>query len=101
MVASLGSDGMIACTLQGSWRARPPQRLAGNPTGAGDAAVAALTLGLIQGAPWPDRLTEAVALSAAAVAAPLAGDFDPTTHRRLLEAITVEPLPALKRQATP
>jgi 1-phosphofructokinase family hexose kinase len=97
VVASAGPDGMIACALQGSWRARPPQRLAGNPTGAGDAAVAALTLGLIQGAPWPVRLTEAVALSAAAVAAPLAGDFDVTIHRRLLEAITVEPLPALTR----
>jgi tagatose 6-phosphate kinase len=100
VVASAGPDGMIACTLQGSWRARPPEHLAGNPTGAGDAAVAALTLGLIQGTPWPVRLTEAVALSAAAVAVPLAGDFDPTTHRRLLEAISVEPLPALKSHAT-
>ncbi|MFF9410366.1 1-phosphofructokinase family hexose kinase [Streptomyces anandii] len=100
VVASAGPDGMIACTDQGSWRARPPQRLAGNPTGAGDAAVAALTLGLVQDAPWPVRLTEAVALSAAAVAAPLAGDFDPTVHRRLLEEITVESLPAPKTQTT-
>jgi tagatose 6-phosphate kinase len=91
VVASLGADGLIAVTPQGSWRARSPERLAGNPTGAGDAAVAALTLGLVTGAPWPDRLAEAVALSAAAVAAPLAGDFDPDVHRALRPRVDVQP----------
>ncbi|MEU1283332.1 1-phosphofructokinase family hexose kinase [Kitasatospora sp. NPDC005856] len=91
VVASLGPDGLIAVTSQGSWRARPPARLAGNPTGAGDAAVAALTLGLATGAPWPGRLAEAVALSAAAVAAPLAGDFDPDVHRALRSRVAVRP----------
>ncbi|MCC9311712.1 1-phosphofructokinase family hexose kinase [Kitasatospora sp. RB6PN24] len=94
VVASLGADGMIACTPQGSWRARPPRAITGNPTGAGDAAVAALTLGLVDDAPWPDRLVQAVALSAAAVAAPLAGDFDPGVQRRLLHEVTAEPLAA-------
>ncbi|TQF01443.1 1-phosphofructokinase family hexose kinase [Kitasatospora acidiphila] len=92
VVASLGPDGMIAVTPHGSWRAAPPAALAGNPTGAGDAAVAALAAGLVAQTPWPVRLTEAVALSAAAVAAPLAGDFDPALHRRLLPQVTVEPL---------
>lgn len=92
VVASLGPDGLIACTAQGSWRARPPQKVTGNPTGAGDAAVAALTLGLIARAPWPVRLTQAVALSAAAVAAPLAGGFDPAVYRRLLHQVSVEAL---------
>ncbi|MEU9045954.1 MULTISPECIES: 1-phosphofructokinase family hexose kinase [unclassified Kitasatospora] len=94
VVASLGPAGLIACTLQGSWAARPPEAIAGNPAGAGDAAVAALALGLVAGTPWPERLTRAVALSAAAVAAPLAGDFDPAVHRRLLGQATTEPLPA-------
>ncbi|MGF1426607.1 1-phosphofructokinase family hexose kinase [Kitasatospora sp. LaBMicrA B282] len=93
VVASLGPQGLIAHTPHGCWRAGPPHGVAGNPTGAGDAAVAALTLGLVSGTPWPDRLTQAVALSAAAVAAPLAGDFDPELHRRLLPQVTVEPLP--------
>ncbi|MEV6055130.1 1-phosphofructokinase family hexose kinase [Streptomyces sp. NPDC052107] len=92
VVASLGADGLIACAHEGSWRARPPERVAGNPTGAGDAAVAVLTLGLIAGEPWPVRLAQAVALSAAAVAAPLAGDFDAAVHRRLLDRVEVEPL---------
>ncbi|MGW1007376.1 1-phosphofructokinase family hexose kinase [Streptomyces sp. NPDC002520] len=92
VVASLGADGLIAVTPQGSWQARPPGRLAGNPTGAGDAAVAALTLGLVAGTPWPERLAEAVALSAAAVAAPLAGDFDPAVHADLRERVDVRNL---------
>ncbi|KAB1141251.1 1-phosphofructokinase family hexose kinase [Streptomyces luteolifulvus] len=94
VVASLGPDGLIACSPQGSWRARPPQALSGNPTGAGDAAVAALALGLVAGVSWPAMLVEAVALSAAAVAAPLAGDFDSTVYRRLQETVTVETVAA-------
>ncbi|MFE4357995.1 1-phosphofructokinase family hexose kinase [Kitasatospora sp. NPDC056800] len=91
VVASLGADGLVAVTPHGGWRARSPERLAGNPTGAGDAAVAALTLGLVRGEPWPDRLAEAVALSAAAVAAPLAGDFDPALHHALRSRVDVHP----------
>ncbi|WP_031066740.1 1-phosphofructokinase family hexose kinase [Streptomyces sp. NRRL WC-3742] len=92
VVASLGAEGLIAVTAYGSWRARQPERLSGNPTGAGDAAVAALALGLVDGTPWPDRLAEAVALSAAAVAAPLAGDFDSAVHARLRPLVEVRPL---------
>ncbi len=36
---------------------------------------------------------EAVALSAAAVAAPLAGDFDPAVRRALLGTVTVNSVP--------
>ncbi|MFF8592100.1 hypothetical protein ACF061_11750 [Streptomyces sp. NPDC015220] len=75
------------------WRARPPALVAGNPTGAGDAAVAALALRLTTTVPWPRRLAEVVALSAAAVAAPLAGDFGPDTHRALLGSVIVRPVP--------
>ncbi|MFI8961956.1 1-phosphofructokinase family hexose kinase [Streptomyces sp. NPDC053493] len=93
VVASLGPDGVLAVTGSGTWRAAPPERLRGNPTGAGDAAVAALTRGLVAGVPWPERLAEAVALSASAVAAPLAGSFDPLVHRRLRGAVEVRPVP--------
>ncbi|RAG85498.1 1-phosphofructokinase [Streptacidiphilus pinicola] len=92
VVASLGPDGLLALTDRGAWRARPPAPVRGNPTGAGDAAVAALTLGLVNREPWPTRLTEAVALSAAAVAAPLAGSFDPQMYARLLTRVRVEAL---------
>jgi tagatose 6-phosphate kinase len=73
-LVSDGTSGMTAYTPDGVWTAAPPEVLAGNPTGAGDAAVAALVAAWHL--PWPERLAEAVALSAAAVRAPLAGDFD-------------------------
>ncbi|MDI2129489.1 1-phosphofructokinase family hexose kinase [Yinghuangia seranimata] len=95
VVASLGARGLIALTPQGDWHAYPPRRLIGNPTGAGDAAVAALALGMVAGTPWRERLAEAVALSAAAVAAPLAGDVDLAVHRRLRPLVHVEPLRSL------
>ncbi|MGI8330284.1 1-phosphofructokinase family hexose kinase [Actinomadura scrupuli] len=93
VVVSQGADGMSAFTGGGAWRAVCPEPVTGNPTGAGDAAVAALARGLATGSPWPERLTDAVALSAAAVAAPLAGDVDHGRYARLLPLVQIEPLP--------
>lgn len=92
VVASLGADGLIAVTAHGAWRVRAPESLRGNPTGAGDACVAALAATHDLG--WPARLAEAVATSAAAVPCPLAGDIDLDTYARLRPAITVEELDA-------
>ncbi|GAB1513032.1 1-phosphofructokinase family hexose kinase [Actinophytocola sp. KF-1] len=92
VVASLGHDGLIAVSHEGSWRVRVPERLHGNPTGAGDACVAALAAG--HALEWPERLAEAVAVSAAAVPCLLAGDIDHDTYTRLRPAITVEALDA-------
>jgi tagatose 6-phosphate kinase len=94
VVASRGADGLLAVTGDGSWRAAPPEPLRGNPTGAGDACVAALAAGLAAGTPWPELLADAVALSAAAVAGPLAGDVDLATYRRLAPLVAVEELHA-------
>ncbi len=91
VVVSLGADGVLAATPEGTWRARMPYRVEGNPTGAGDALVAGLALGLVEGTPWPERLRRAAALGAAAVAAPVAGDVDPGVYRRVHPDITVEP----------
>ncbi|MER7752836.1 1-phosphofructokinase family hexose kinase [Kitasatospora sp. NPDC097643] len=92
VVVSLGPGGLLASTPDGDWRARPPEQVRGNPTGAGDSAVAALTVGLVTRTPWPERLADAVALSAATVLAPLAGSFDPADHRRLLPLVQVRPV---------
>ncbi|GHE00145.1 1-phosphofructokinase family hexose kinase [Streptomyces alanosinicus] len=89
VVASLGADGLLAIAPEGHWRATPPARVHGNPTGAGDSAVAGLLSGLVEELPWPDRLTRAVALSAATVAAPAAGEFDRATFEELLGRISV------------
>ena len=90
VAASLGADGMLLVTPDGTWSAAAPERLAGNPTGAGDSAVAGLLSGLAEGLPWPDRLARAVALSAATVRAPVAGEFDEQTYARLLPSVKVQ-----------
>lgn len=89
VVASLGAEGLLAANAEGHWRASPPQRIQGNPTGAGDSAVAGLLSGLVEQLPWPRRLARAVALSAATVLAPVAGEFDRRTYEELLDRITV------------
>ncbi|MFI8912731.1 1-phosphofructokinase family hexose kinase [Streptomyces sp. NPDC053513] len=91
IVASAGQDGLYAVTPQGTWRAAPPGPLSGNPTGAGDACVAAIASGLMAGAPWPEILRDAVALSAAAVPCAVAGDVDTVMYARLRrEVLAVE-----------
>ncbi|MER7155552.1 PfkB family carbohydrate kinase, partial [Streptomyces lydicus] len=94
VAASLGPDGMLAVTADGAWQAAPPQRIAGNPTGAGDSAVAGLLSGLVEGLPWPERLSRAVALSAATVRAPAAGEFDAATYEELLTRVVVTDHPS-------
>lgn len=89
VVASLGADGLLAHTPEGRWRATPPARIHGNPTGAGDSAVAGLLSGLVEQSPWPDRLARAVALSAATVRAPVAGEFDRAVYDKLVGQVTV------------
>lgn len=89
VVASLGAEGMLVATADGGWRAAPPRRLRGNPTGAGDSAVAGLLSALAEGLAWPQRLARAVALSAATVRAPAAGEFDRATYEDLLPRIDV------------
>ncbi len=89
VVVSLGSDGLLAVTGGGSWRARPSRTVPGNATGAGDAVVAALAAGLWNGWRWPERLRAAVAASTSAVAAPVAGDIDEDHYRGELLAARV------------
>ncbi len=81
VVVTLGDEGLLADTPEGRFTAAPPERVRGNPTGAGDAVAAALARSF--GVPWPERLRDAAALAAAAVAAPLAGSFDAELYARL------------------
>ncbi|MFI6725114.1 1-phosphofructokinase family hexose kinase [Streptomyces atratus] len=90
VVASLGPDGMLAVTPDGVWQASPPAKVLGNPTGAGDSAVAGLLSGLVEGLSWPDRLRRAVALSTATVLSPTAGDFDRAAYEELLSRVGIE-----------
>ena len=96
VVASLGADGVVAATATGVWEARPAAVLAGNPTGAGDALVAGLARELVrdpEAARHPELLLgDAVALSAAAVLSPEAGDVDPAHHRAQRNGVVVRAL---------
>lgn len=95
VVVSLGADGMRA-HLRGArtWAARPARELAGNPTGAGDAAVAALARALAGGRPLaevlPAALPDAVALSGAAVLSPVAGEVDLAAYAQMRTETTLE-----------
>ncbi|CAM5534778.1 Sugar kinase OS=Streptomyces fumanus OX=67302 GN=GCM10018772_30310 PE=3 SV=1 [Streptomyces fumanus] len=101
MVASLGGEGLLAVTEEGRWRAVPPAKLRGNPAGAGDSVVAALLSGLAERLPWPDRLARAVALSAATVLAPAAGEFDRAAYADLLGRVTVTAEATAEERAGP
>ncbi|WP_092528434.1 1-phosphofructokinase family hexose kinase [Amycolatopsis arida] len=91
VVVSRGAAGLLAVTGEGTWSVRPSAPLAGNATGAGDAAVAGIAMELAAGARWPDVLRRAAATSAAAVLGPLAGDLDLIHYRRELRAVTPTP----------
>ncbi|MTG87855.1 1-phosphofructokinase family hexose kinase [Cellulosimicrobium sp. BIT-GX5] len=82
-----GPDGPASPAVVG--RARLAAPVAGNPTGAGDAAMAALAVDPDQ--PWAHRLALAAATSAAAVLQPVAGAVDRADVDRLLTHVVTEP----------
>ncbi|PFG39478.1 tagatose 6-phosphate kinase/hypothetical protein [Georgenia soli] len=82
VVITDGGDGMRYDDGATRLTARLDTELAGNPTGAGDAALAALALGWTL--PWPERLRRAVATSAASVTEPVAGRVDADLAASLL-----------------
>lgn len=94
VVVTRGAHGMVAVTPQGAWTAGLPRALAGNPTGAGDCAAAAVISALAApGEPdWPAVLTDAVATAAASVVIPVAGEIDRTLRTRLAPTVRVEKL---------
>ena len=90
VVVSLGGQGLVASTSDGDWVAALRRPLTGNPTGAGDACVAALSVGIRNLAGWPDVLADAVACGAAAVLAPVAGVVDQGRVSLLRSDVTVK-----------
>jgi 1-phosphofructokinase family hexose kinase len=98
VVVSCGADGLIGRDpVTGELvRAFLPTPLNGNPTGAGDSAVAALGRGLDQGLDnptrWRDTLLDAVAWSAATVMEPTAGSLDRALATRLRADVRTEPI---------
>jgi tagatose 6-phosphate kinase len=97
LVVTLGDQGAVAVTTAGAVGARPVERVSGNTTGAGDAACAAVARALAKaGSPRAVNLgalvADAVAVSAAAVLRPVAGEIDVEAARRWRDEILVEDL---------
>ncbi|WP_127794135.1 1-phosphofructokinase family hexose kinase [Agromyces sp. LHK192] len=99
VVASLGSEGLIAVSDGGAVSARLGRTLQGNATGAGDAAVAAICTAIADRrsgalpagqAALASLASRAAAWSASAVLMPLAGDLHPD-HLALEREIILEP----------
>ncbi|WP_432476151.1 1-phosphofructokinase family hexose kinase [Nocardioides sp. GXQ0305] len=74
--ATRGAEGIVVAAPDGCWVVPGVRGVAGNPTGAGDAATAAIARGVTAG-DAPARIAQdAVALAATAVTAPVAGVVD-------------------------
>lgn len=102
VLLSLGPDGMLAVTADDLLHARLDEPLAGNPTGAGDAGVAACAVLMAEGVRDPERLLRrATAWSAAAVPMPLAGDISPRWRELEQRLRLTHPDPATFRKDTP
>jgi tagatose 6-phosphate kinase len=92
VAVSLGPEGLALTSEAGTWVARPGESMKGNPTGAGDAVTAALARGLLHGRAWPEVAVDAVALSAAAVLAPYAGEVDLRDLDRVRASVSLDRL---------
>ncbi len=87
VVATLGPVGIVAVWAGGAVAAAPPEQLPGNPTGAGDAALAAVARALADAGgydrvDWAAAVVDAVLTSAASVLRPVAGEVDLQARER-------------------
>ena len=97
VVVTLGEQGAVAVTDTGSVAARPVDRVSGNTAGAGDAACAAVAralavAGSVRAVNLRTLVADAVAVPAAAVLRPVAGEIDVNAARRWRGEICVEDL---------
>lgn len=84
LVVTLGEDGVLAVTKEGSWRAFGPRQVEVNGTGAGEAVSAVLPWRLSLGDPLPEALRWASAAGAATVLSKASAEVHLTDFDRLL-----------------
>lgn len=101
VLLSLGPDGMLAVTASEVVHGRLDAPLSGNPTGAGDAGVAACALLYADGVRDPATvLRRATSWSAAAVLMPLAGEIS-DDWRALEDRLVVDSVAPAPREESP
>lgn len=89
VAVSMGKEGLLLATPEGFMLARLLRPVAGNPTGAGDAVVAALAASRIDGWGLEETARTCVAWSAAAVLSPVAGEISPRCDE-LFDQVIIE-----------
>lgn len=89
-VLTLGAEGAIVSDGERVLRAWSDRTVRGNPTGAGDSMTAGIAAALEQGHSPLDAIRQPLALGAATVASPIAGEFDHAEYHAQLLAIHVE-----------
>lgn len=102
VVASSGPEGLLAVDGTGRrWSARSPVVTGGNPTGAGDAALAAIVAERIRGRAWDDTLRIAAAMGAMACTQAYAGTIgDPDRLASVLARTTNDMAVAARRDGS-
>jgi 1-phosphofructokinase family hexose kinase len=91
IVVSLGKDGAIMVTRQGSWRGSVPV-IAENTVGAGDSMVAGLLMGIVQSRPLEEIFHMGLACGVSAVINPGPGLCDPAAYKEAYPQIEVRPM---------
>ncbi len=89
-VLTLGAQGAMVSDGDRVLHTWSDRTVAGNPTGAGDSMTAGLAAALHRGQLPLEGITEPLALGAATVAAPMAGQFDQGEYEAQLHAIHLE-----------
>jgi 1-phosphofructokinase len=69
-LVTLGADGALLFTAEGSWRGRAPKIQVASTVGAGDSSLAGYLLAAVEGAAAPERLARSIAYGAAAATLP-------------------------------
>lgn len=93
-VVTAGQNPAIAFDGSRFWRIHPSPVKVQNPIGSGDAFTAALALKLAEGADLGEACRWGAAAGAANALTLMPGELDPQDVQRLLDKVTVEPLPA-------
>lgn len=92
VVISLGKDGALLVSENGTFHGRPPQVEAVNTVGCGDSMVGAFAVAFERNYTETEALRYAIAVAAANALSPDTGDFDPEKCEELLKQVTVERL---------
>ncbi len=92
VVVTLGSEGAIAVDDSGAWRLVGPPARGAYPVGSGDAFLAGLAMGTVDGLGLVDAARHGIAAGYANAQLPGAGTLDPAAAKAALDQVAAEPI---------